>query len=119
LPAEVPGFHAAERVGLGMPSIEQLERLLAADPNDAFTLYALGQEFAKRGEADKAVAFYDRSIAANPDDGYTHFHKARALQAAGRIPDAVAAVKAGIAAARRVGDNKALNELGGLLDELE
>jgi tetratricopeptide (TPR) repeat protein len=102
-----------------MPSIEQLERLLAADPNDAFTLYALGQEFAKRGESDKAVAYYDRSIAVNPDDGYTYFHKARALQAADRVPEAIAAVQAGIAAARRAGDNKALNELGGLLDELD
>jgi tetratricopeptide (TPR) repeat protein len=102
-----------------MPSIEQLEKLLAADPNDPFTLYALGQEFAKRGETDNAVAFYDRSIAANPDDGYTYFHKARALQAAGRVPDAIGAVKAGLAAARRAGDNKALNELGGMLDELE
>lgn len=102
-----------------MPSIEQLEKLLAADPTDAFTLYALGQEFAKRGETDKAVAFYDRAIAANPDDGYTYFHKARALQAADRVPDAIATVQAGIAAARRAGDNKALNELGGLLDELD
>lgn len=102
-----------------MPSIEQLEKLLAADPGDPFTLYALGQEFAKRGEVDKAVAFYDRSIAANPDDGYTYFHKARALQAASRVPDAIAAVRSGIAAARRAGDNKALNELGGLLDELD
>lgn len=102
-----------------MPSIEQLEKLLAADPNDAFTLYALGQEFAKRGETDKAVAFYDRSIAANPDDGYTYFHKARALQAAGRVQEGIAAVQAGIAAARRAGDNKALTELGGLLDELD
>ena len=102
-----------------MPSIEQLEKLLAADPTDAFTLYALGQEFAKRGEVDKAVSFYDRSIAANPDDGYTYFHKARALQSAGRIPDAAAVVKTGIAESRRVGGNKALNELGGLLDELE
>ncbi|HEX8875411.1 MAG TPA: tetratricopeptide repeat protein [Phycisphaerales bacterium] len=102
-----------------MPSIEQLQRLLAADPHDAFTLYAMGQELAKRGEVDKAVAFYDRSIAANPDDGYTFFHKARALQAANRVPEAIAAVRAGIAAARRVGDNKALNELSAFLDEME
>lgn len=102
-----------------MPSIEQLEKLLAADPSDPFTLYALGQEYAKRGETERAIAFYDRSIAVSPDDGYTYFHKARALQSAGRVPEATAAVRAGIAAARRAGDNKALNELGGLLDELE
>lgn len=102
-----------------MPSIEQLEKLLAADPNDAFTLYALGQEYAKRGDTERAVSFYDRSIAVNPDDGYTYFHKARALQACGRTSDAAAAARTGIAAARRVGDNKAMNELGGLLDELE
>lgn len=102
-----------------MPSLVQLERLLATDPNDAFVLYAIAQEHAKAGAFDRAVEFYDRSIEVAPDDGYAYFHKARALGAMGRTDLQVSALKAGLAAARRAGDGKALGELQGALDELD
>lgn len=99
--------------------MEQLQKLLAADPNDAFTLYAIAQEHGKLGDFVRAVEFYDRSIKVAPDDGYTYFHKARALGAMGRTGEQVAALKAGMEAARRSGDGKAAGELQGALDEIE
>jgi tetratricopeptide (TPR) repeat protein len=101
-----------------MPSIEQLEKLLEADPRDPFVLYGLAQEHAKRGDAAQAVALYDRCLAADPAYCYAYFHKAKALQAAGRDTEAIAALRDGVAAARRAGDQHALSEISAYLDEL-
>ena len=96
----------------------KLEKLLALDPNDAFVLYGLAQEHAKAGDHSKAIAFYDRTLAADPGYCYAYYHKARAQQAAGDGTAARHTVEQGIAAAQRVGDSKALNELGALEAEL-
>lgn len=96
----------------------KLLKLLAADERDTFTLYALAQEHAKQGDHARAVEFFDRTIAVDPAYCYAYFHKARSLQAAGDVPAARAAVQAGIAAAHRAGDAKALNELSSLQTEL-
>lgn len=102
-----------------MPSIEQLEKLLAADPADPFVLYGLAQEHAKRGEHARAIEFYDRCLAADPHYCYAYFHKARTQESAGRKAEAVSTLKAGLAAARRASDQHALSEIQGYLDELE
>jgi len=102
-----------------MPSIADLERLLAADPGDAFVLYGLAQEHAKAGATAKAVEFFDRCLDADPAYCYAHYHKARALQRAGDAAGALASVDAGIRAARLHGDGHALSELQALREELE
>jgi tetratricopeptide (TPR) repeat protein len=105
-----------------MPSLAQLEKLLAADPRDTFVLYGLAQEHAKAGgEAGhaKAVEFYDRCLEVDPLYCYAYFHKARSLVALGRGAEAAKTLKAGIAAARKAGDRHAESELSGSLDELE
>jgi len=102
-----------------MPSIAQLEKLLATDPNDAFVLYGLAQEYAKAGETQMAVTFYDRCVSADPTYCYAYYHKARALSAAGNNQAASEAVAAGIVAARTHKDAHALGELQALADELE
>ncbi len=109
------------------PRIADLEKMLAAEPNDAFLLYALAQEHAKAGNFAEAIAAYDRCLAADPNYFYAYFHKARAQQStaeAGGMPmtEAIATLKAGLAAARkggRGGDAKAMSEIQGFLDELE
>jgi tetratricopeptide (TPR) repeat protein len=101
-----------------MPSISQLEKLLAIDPNDAFVLYGLAQEYAKLGDHTKALTMYDRSLVVAPDDAYTYFHKARSQQAMNQLDAARATLKAGLDAAGRTRDGKAMNELRGFLDEL-
>jgi|TARA_R110000782_G_scaffold259836_7_gene350641 tetratricopeptide (TPR) repeat protein len=102
-----------------MPSIEQLTRLLEAEPNDPFLLYGVAQEHLKAGDLDAAVAWFDRTIAADPAHAYAYFHKARALETAERTEDAVATLREGVRVARAAGDQKALSELSGYLDELE
>jgi tetratricopeptide (TPR) repeat protein len=102
-----------------MPSIESLMKMLEKEPGDAFLLYGVAQEYAKLGQTDKAVEYYDRCLAADPHYCYAYFHKARALQDAGREQEAAAVAREGLNVARRVNDNQAASELAGLLDELE
>lgn len=101
-----------------MSRLDRLNKLLAADPNDAFVLYGVAMEHAQAGDTDRAVEFYDRCLAADPAYCYAYFHKARALQADGRTADALATARAGLVAATGAGDAKATGELAALVDEL-
>ena len=103
---------------LRMPSLEQLEKLLAADPNDAFVLYGLAQEHARSGNFAKAVGFYDRCLAADPAYCYAYYHKAKAQEAMGREADAVESLRAGAAAARQAQDDHAFSEISAYLGAL-
>lgn len=101
-----------------MPSLEQLEKLLAADPSDSFVLYALAQEHAKQGGHERAVGFYDRCLSENEGELYAYFHKARSLEQLGRTDDARACLAAGLTRAKAAGDGKAASEIAGYLDAL-
>jgi tetratricopeptide (TPR) repeat protein len=101
-----------------VPSIERLEKMLAADPEDTFVLYAIAQEHAKAGDHDRAVAFYDRCLAVDAAYCYAYYHKAKSLEELGREADAVATLRTGLEAAKGAGDGKALGEIAGYLDAL-
>ncbi|MEL6798204.1 MAG: tetratricopeptide repeat protein [Planctomycetota bacterium] len=101
-----------------MPTIEQLEGILATDPDDAFMHYALALEYAKVHEHDKAVASFDRCLAIDPSYCYAYFHKAKTLEAAGNADEAIATLETGLGFARETGDQKALGEIGGYLEGL-
>lgn len=101
-----------------MPSIAQLEKLLALDPNDPFVLYGLAQEHAKAKDFAAACVLYDRCLAADPAYCYAYFHKAKTQQAAGDEAGAAATLRAGLAAAKKASDFKAMSEISGFLDEL-
>jgi tetratricopeptide (TPR) repeat protein len=100
-----------------MPSLEQLQKLLMAEPNDPFVLYALAQEHAKLGHVGEAIGFFDRCLAVDSGYCYAYFHKARVQHGAGDVVGAIATVEAGLQAAQKVRDSQALGELSGLLDE--
>lgn len=102
-----------------MPSILQLEKLLAADPNDAFVLYGLAMEHAKVGQIERAIEFFDRCLACDPAYCYAYFHKARVLGEAGQPDRAIEALRAGQIAARGAGDSHAAAKMQDLLDQLE
>ncbi len=101
-----------------MPSVEQLERLLAADPDDSFVHYALALEHAKAGDHDRAAESFDRCLALDELYCYAYFHKARSLEASGRKDDAKATLEAGLHAARRASDQKAIGEITSYLTNL-
>ncbi len=107
---------------MNLDRISKLEKLLAADPSDAFVLYSLAQEHGKGTSLDefaKSLALYDRCIAADPNYCYAYYHKAKLLSEHERTEDAVRTLHDGLRIARSVNDTKALNEISALLDELE
>lgn len=102
-----------------MARLEQLLRLHAADPADAFVLYGIAQEHSAAGRHEAALEWFDRCLAADPAYCYAYFHKARSLEALGRREEALAALREGSGAARAAGDGHAASEIAAFLDELE
>mgnify|MGYP003700505791 FL=1 len=98
--------------------MQQLEKLLAAEPDDAFTLYAMAMELAKQGKHAEAMEFFDRCIASDPHYCYAYFHKARSQESAGDVEGARATLEAGLVASREAGDAKAIEETAGYLRTL-
>ena len=108
----------ARLVSVRMPSIAQLEKLLAVEPNDPFVPYALGQEHAKQGQFAVAVTWYDKCLALDPTYCYAYYHKARALEHMNDPAAVRATLKAGLKVARTAKDEKAASEITTFLDSL-
>lgn len=98
--------------------IEKLRRLLEAEPDDAFCLYALAQEYAKHAEQDKAIEHFDRVIALEPENGYAYFHKARSLESLGKQDAARETLQRGLRAVSPSADAKAHREIEEYLQSL-
>lgn len=91
--------------------IDKLLRLLEIEPDDAFCLYALAQEYAKVGRHDEALRHFNRVVAIEPGHGYAYYHKARSLAAMGRVDEARAVLMQGLQAVDSAADPKAAREL--------
>lgn len=97
-----------------MPTIPQLEKLIKAEPGDPFGHYALGQERAKGGDHEGAIACYDKALELDRGYCYAYFFKAQSLHAQGKTAQALEVIADGIGVARGAGDAKALGELSSL-----
>ena len=98
--------------------LEVLQNLLTQNPSDAFVRYGLAMEYKNSGQPEKAMEEFRQVIAANPDYNYAYFHGGQTLEAMGRMEEARDMYEAGVAAAGRTGDGKAMAELQGALDIL-
>lgn len=95
-----------------MPTrLDQLTKLLAADPADADVPYMIALEHGKAEDPAAAVTWLDKTLALDPGYHYAYFQKAKMLSEMGEDDDALAAVDAGIARATADGHAKAINEL--------
>lgn len=110
------GPAAARSAAAKVPDrLDKLLKILDADPNDAFVLYGIAQEYGNRGELARAVEFYDRCIAADAAYVYGYYHKAQALRQLGRTADARTTAREGLKAATAAQDAKGIDELQGLM----
>jgi tetratricopeptide (TPR) repeat protein len=98
-----------------MPTIAQLEKLLTIDPNDPFVHYGIGQERAKLGEHEQAIACFDEALRLDENYCYAFYFKAISLKELGQRDEAVGVIRAGIEQAKKSGEMKALSELQSLL----
>ena len=101
-----------------MDRIARLEKMLAAEPTDAFVLYSLGQEHAKAGRHEEAIGFYEKCIEAHAGEHYAYFHMARSLEAMGEEDRAQDVLKTGLERARADGNEKASGEIAQYLAQL-
>ncbi len=101
-----------------MPTIGQLEKLLALAPDDPFVHYGLGQELAKAGKLNQALTCYTKVIELDPTYCYAYYFKGQTLDQLGRSDEAKEVIEAGIQAAEQINDGHAVSELMELLESL-
>jgi len=80
------------------PSMEALERQVAADPTVAGPAFALAQRYRETGQLDKAATVLEQAAHAHPEDVALHHLWGDILRDAGRTDDAEAAYRAAVAA---------------------
>ena len=102
-----------------MDRIATLQQFLHDDPADPFTRFALAQEYAKRGDADQALGYYEGLVEDNPGYVGTYYHLGALYRSLGRDGDALATYRAGIEVATAAGDTHARSELQSALLEAE
>jgi len=98
--------------------IAGLKEILALDPNNAFAQYGLAMEYVSRGEIPAGLAAFEALLTAHPDYTAGYFMAAQTLAREERVPEAIEQLKQGISSARRTGNNHALSEMQGMLDEI-
>ena len=100
------------------PRMEQIQAMLAADPDDVMLRYMLGMEYVAAGDDAGAVGVFRELVAKSPYVPAYHM-AGQALNRLGRDAEACDMLRRGIAAARAAGDLHALGEMEGLLTTIE
>ncbi len=90
-------------------------KLYEAGDEDPFVTYAIAMEHETAGDTAAAIGWLDKTLATDPDHAYCYYQKGRLLLARGLADEARVALEAGLDAAKRSGDDKALSELRQLL----
>ena len=95
-----------------------LEEFVAAKPNHAFARYGLAMECANSGDAAAADQHFKALLASHPEYVAGYFQYGQFLSKSGRTDEARSALTAGMATARRTGDDHARSEMEAALAEL-
>ena len=95
-----------------------LEDFVAAKPTDAFARYGLAMECANSGDTAAADEHFKALLASHTDYVAGYFQYGQFLAKSGRAEEARSALNAGIATARRTGDDHARSEMEAALAEL-
>jgi thioredoxin-like negative regulator of GroEL len=100
--------------------MEQIEAMLADDPDDAFLRYGLAMEHASVGDDATCVAVLRELISRSAANPYVpaFLQAGQALVRLDRISEACAVLRDGVEAARKAGDTHAQGEMQGLLDSI-
>ncbi len=98
---------------------QQIEEMLAEDPNDAFLRYGLAMEYVSAGQDEEAVRCFEELLQRNADYVPGYMQAGRALTRLNRLAEARAIYQAGITAARKQGDMHAAEEMTGFLEGLD
>jgi cytochrome c-type biogenesis protein CcmH/NrfG len=97
---------------------EQLQAMLAEDPNDPFLRYGLAMEHVSEGADAEAVRCFQEMFQLTPDYVPAYHQAAQALVRLDRRTEADEVLRRGIGVARQQGDLHAAEEMQGLLANL-
>ncbi len=101
-----------------MPRLEQLEALLAAEPDDVFLNYSLAMELIKAGRHEESVARLGRVIELNPDYITAYLQRGKLLLQMGDRQGAKEVLLAGIDRAQASGAKHAKSMMEELLSAM-
>ncbi len=101
-----------------MDRIAKLKEFLAATPQDAFLQHALALEYIKLGDDGAARSLFEDILMRAPDYVGSYYHLAKLLERASEQQLAAGWYEKGMHAAKKAGDNHALNELRMAYEEL-
>src|SRR5438034_5379617 len=93
---------------------EQLQEMLATDPNDPFLRYALAMEFVSAGEDERAVQQLRDLLAVTSDYIPAYQQAGQALVRLARTEEAREVLRRGSAMAMQQGNSHAAEEMQGL-----
>ncbi|MBZ0255382.1 tetratricopeptide repeat protein [bacterium] len=102
-----------------MDRLKQLEEMMAREPDDAFTRYALALELRKLGRINESLDQFEQVIGQHPDYVPAYFMIGQLLADEGRTEDAKQRLREGVAMAQRAGDAHAQGEMQEYLDDLD
>lgn len=98
---------------------QQLEEMLAVEPNDPFLRYGLAMEYVSAGADEDAVRCFRELLNVNREYVPAYLQLGQALTRLGRPTDAADVYRRGVAVARQTGDAHAAEEMQGFLATLE
>jgi Tfp pilus assembly protein PilF len=101
-----------------MSRLEQLEQLVTEHPTDAFSRYGLAMEYANSGQTEAALHQFAKLLEQHPDYIPGYQMSAQTLTREGRNDEARRMLNEGIARAQRAHNQKAADEMQGMLDLL-
>jgi Tfp pilus assembly protein PilF len=97
---------------------QQIEEMLAEDPNDPFLRYGLAMEYVSAGQDAEALRCFEELLRVAPDYVPAYMQAGRTLVRLNREDEARTIYRTGIATARQKGDRHAADEMEGFLQEL-
>lgn len=97
---------------------EQLEEMLASDPDDVFLQYALAMECVSAGDVEDGLTRLAALNSAHPEYIAAWFQRGQALAGEGRSDEARDVLQQGIAEGKQVGDAHAVGEMTEFLASL-
>jgi len=97
---------------------QQIEEMLAEDPNDPFLRYGLAMEHVSAGDDTGAVRCLQDLIAVASDYVPAYQQLGQTLVRLGQLAEARQAWRQGVDAAQKAGDLHARDEMQGFIDNL-
>ena len=101
------------------PRLQALKKFLEAEPNDAFTMYAIALEHASAKNLPEAISQLEEVIAVDPNYVPAYQQLGNFLRQSGQADEAITMLEHGIRVAAVMGDRHAQGEMQEVLDELE